>query len=443
MHAESHLNRYYLYVTGILDNPILRSQVQNWIEVLQGKGIVYDILSCPSIPYLVRHGGRQRAVVSEYRKRLQGEIHQAVTLRSLDRMDPFSPLIKTWRIRRLIASRIGRDEKAMAVLQSRASVNYDTFARLRRIDDRVRLVFDYRGASPEEYLNSLGYDSLGEVRDPGMIQAYNRFVQRDAAMLKAADLVFCVSQPLKDYLLGLPGCTEQAGKICVVPGAADENLFFPDPELGEEKRKHLGLEGKRILIYTGRLKNKYHKKDLVFEFALHFIAQNADHHFICLTPDTAMARELQNRHSLPADRIMIRFVHDPREINAFLNAADLGIILRDDIMTNRVSSPTKLAEYLLAGLPVMASDHIGDYSDFIRDNRLGCIVGHDVEEMLRAARGCGFSFAVRAKNSAIAAARFSKQANAEKIVAALATLAPPGEPMGEESPAGRTPEAAR
>lgn len=422
MDSKKRSNRYYLYVTGILDNPILRSQVQNWIEVLQKEGIVFDILSCPSLPYLLRHGGRQRAVVREYRKQLKGAIHQAVTIRSLDRFDPISRLVKAWKIRRLIDSRLSHDQGATAVLRTRASVNHETFRKVRRLDDRVRLVFDYRGAAPEEYLNSLGHDSIREVQDPNTIREYNRYVQRDKEMLRTADLIFCVSRPLMEYLAGLPGGNEHADKICVVPGAADENLFFPDPGLGEKKRMQSGLDGKRILIYTGRLKNRYHKKELVFEFAARFIAQAADHHFICLTPDTDMAEELRDRHALPAEKTMVRFVQDPREINAFLNAADLGIILRDDVATNRVSSPTKLAEYLLAGLPVLTSDHIGDYSDFIRANGLGVVVRNDVEEMIAAASGCRFDASGRARNAAVARARFSKQANAAVMAGALRRL---------------------
>lgn len=413
---------YHLYVTGILDNPILKSQVLNWIEVLQGQGIVFDILTCPSIPYLIRFGARQRAIVREFSGRLQGRIHQAVTLRSLDRFDPISPLVKALRVLHLIHKK-GREYKIdRVVLQSRSGINYKTFRLLRKFNKKIRIVFDFRGAAPEEYLNSLGFDSIATVTDKKIVTEYNRLVGHDAEMMRIVDLVYCVSGALRDYLLNLPGAEAMAGKVSVVPGAADENTFFHDPGLGDKKRHSLGLENKKIAIYTGRLKNKYHKKELVFEFAARFIAADPANHFICLTPDMDMANELQVKNGIYAGSIMIAFVDDPAGINAFLNAADLGIILRDNVMTNRVASPTKLGEYLLAGLPVLASDHIGDYSDFIRRHNLGFIVDNDIDQLVAAAGRCRFSAEDRTKNSAVARTRFSKQANIEMIKAALAGL---------------------
>ena len=413
---------YYLYVTGILDNPILKSQVLNWIEVLQERGIVFDILSCPSIPYLLRHGKRQRAIIREFGGRLKVRIHQAVTLRSLDRFDPISPLIKALRVLRVIQNKRREYKIDRVVLQSRSGINHRTFALLKKISGKTRIVFDFRGAAAEEYLNSLGYDSIAAVTDEKTVSRYHRRVSHDVEMMRIADLVYCVSGALKSYLLDLPGAGTMTGKISVVPGAADENTFFHDPGLGEKLRRSLGLEGKKIAVYTGRLKNKYHKKELVFEFAARFIAADPANHFICLTPDMEIANELKVQNGIADGNIMIAFTDDPAEINAFLNAAELGIILRDDVMTNRVSSPTKLAEYLLAGLPVLASDHIGDYSDFIRRHNLGFIVANEIDRLVAAAGRCRFSAEERSKNSAIARTRFSKQANVEMIKAALAGL---------------------
>jgi glycosyltransferase involved in cell wall biosynthesis len=413
---------YYLYVTGILDNPILKSQVLNWIEVLQGQGIIFDILSCPSVPYLVRFAARQRKIIREYGSRLRGRIYQAVTIRSLDGFDPVSPLFKALRILRLMMKK-GREQKVeLVVLQSRSGINYKTFRLLKKLNSKIRIVLDFRGAAAEEYLNSLGHDSLATVSNEKVAREYRRLIAHDVRMMQVADLVYCVSGELKRYLLGLPGAGALSGRIAVIPGAADEGIFFHDPGLGEKKRRALGLENKKIAIYTGRLKNKYHKKELVFEFAAKFVVADAANHFVCLTPDTSMARELAAENGIDPQNIMIEFVNDPVEINAFLNAADFGIILRDDVATNRVASPTKLGEYLLAGLPVLASDHIGDYSAFIRENGLGVVVKNTVEELVAAADRCRFSAGDRARNSALARTRFSKQAHIEMIKAALARL---------------------
>lgn len=61
----------------------------------------------------------------------------------------------------------------------------------------------------------------------------------------------------------------------------------------------------------------------------------------------------------------------PEEVPAVLAACDQALLLRDDTLTNRVASPTKFAEYLAAGLPVLISDQIGDFPDLVEEGSLG------------------------------------------------------------------------
>ena len=69
------------------------------------------------------------------------------------------------------------------------------------------------------------------------------------------------------------------------------------------------------------------------------------------------------------------------EINKYLIASDIGMILRDNIGTNRVSSPTKIPEYLLAGLPILMSKNIGDYSNYIMQNKSGQLVSNNTIDL--------------------------------------------------------------
>jgi hypothetical protein len=72
------------------------------------------------------------------------------------------------------------------------------------------------------------------------------------------------------------------------------------------------------------------------------------------------------------DKVMQTWVY-PDEVEQFLSAADYGLLIREDSITNKVSSPVKFAEYLAAGLPVIISEHIGDYSAFVKEQNCGII----------------------------------------------------------------------
>jgi glycosyltransferase involved in cell wall biosynthesis len=65
----------------------------------------------------------------------------------------------------------------------------------------------------------------------------------------------------------------------------------------------------------------------------------------------------------------------PRE----LAQADVGLCFVKPTEAKVASCPTKLGEYLACGLPVVATDGVGDVTDIIERNRVGVIVRHDDE----------------------------------------------------------------
>lgn len=78
------------------------------------------------------------------------------------------------------------------------------------------------------------------------------------------------------------------------------------------------------------------------------------------------------RERFPA-RVEVRWAH-PEEVSTLLAQCDLGLLVREDTVTNRVASPTKFGEYLAAGLPIIISEHIGDLSQLVHDEGLGTVV---------------------------------------------------------------------
>ncbi|MBK8338996.1 MAG: hypothetical protein IPK99_02825 [Flavobacteriales bacterium] len=59
------------------------------------------------------------------------------------------------------------------------------------------------------------------------------------------------------------------------------------------------------------------------------------------------------------------------EVAQALAICDQGIMVREHTITNQVASPTKFAEYLRAGLPVIVSEGIGDLAELVTRDRLG------------------------------------------------------------------------
>ena len=64
--------------------------------------------------------------------------------------------------------------------------------------------------------------------------------------------------------------------------------------------------------------------------------------------------------------------HD--KVQELLSMCDYGVLYREKSITNRVAAPTKFAEYLSAGIPVLISEGIGDYSAFVKKHECGFII---------------------------------------------------------------------
>ena len=73
----------------------------------------------------------------------------------------------------------------------------------------------------------------------------------------------------------------------------------------------------------------------------------------------------------------------PEEVHQYTSIGDYGILIRTENMTNYVASPVKFAEYLMAGLKIIISNHIGDFSGFVKKNNCGHIFTDLVENNIQ------------------------------------------------------------
>lgn len=73
------------------------------------------------------------------------------------------------------------------------------------------------------------------------------------------------------------------------------------------------------------------------------------------------------------------------QLPATLAAADVGIYMMDDTLLNRTKCPVKLADMLVAGVPVVA-EAVGQVSEYVRDRQTGVLAASgDVQGLTTAA----------------------------------------------------------
>lgn len=285
-------------------------------------------------------------------------------------------------LRRLIA----RYRPAIVHAQSHLAAGFS--ARALRDDHQPELVFDVHGIDIEEALAD------GRLRAGSAEHRARVALQREA--LARAQWLLPVSRPLADHLLGdayaepkvvvLPcvgslqaNPAAQAGSHN--PGAHSRSMTSDTSShldsLAIATRRRLGLDDRPLVGYLGSAAPWQQPQLLVRCFAaLRHRANSVA--FLVISPERkTFERLLQEAGIAQSDYRCVSLPHE--HTLATLAACDVGFLLRDDTLVNRVASPTKFGEYLRAGVPVVVSRSLADFATVTESHRLGVVVPSDAE----------------------------------------------------------------
>ena len=169
-----------------------------------------------------------------------------------------------------------------------------------------------------------------------------------------ADRIICQSDEMKNYII--KKYDKKADHIVVYRCGYDTNSFNTNQSVRNEVRKELGVNGNELLfVYCGGLHawQKVEESLLIF---LKYHTYNSMSKMLVLTGDQDALRNMLEKDQFKSIRDkVISFSVPFTSVPRYLNASDIAFLLRDNHMMNAVASPTKLAEYLACGLPIITS----------------------------------------------------------------------------------------
>jgi glycosyltransferase involved in cell wall biosynthesis len=257
------------------------------------------------------------------------------------------------------AARIVKRHRLDAV-HARNHVPLATALIVRRLTG-CRLIFDVRGLMAEEYVDA------GRWREDGIAYRLTRSVQR--AGLRRADGVVTLTHAVRPHLFG----TDRRPRTEVIPCCADLGRLEEQSGAGAATRRELGIGDRRVMVYVGKFTGWYMEREMVDFFAA---ARRLDSALLFLVLTQAdqdvLRRELARAGIRDEDARVTRA--EPHEVGRYLAAADFGISFIRRCFSKISSSPTKIGEYLGAGLPVVSSAGIGDLDQLLGGSGVGVLV---------------------------------------------------------------------
>ncbi len=353
------------------------------------------------LEYLMRLAGEHRITLVSFEKDRAGEAQLRAELaaagidwRPLDyhrRPPVLSTALDVMRGRREVVriARHGRPD----VVHVRSDVPA-LIAHLARRRTRAPMLFDIRGFWADERVEG------GIWRSGGLLHRVarrweQRFYAEAAAVVTLTDA--SVAQ-IREWSGGHDMPVE------VIPTCADHTAFAHTRERADGPHA----------VWSGSV-GTWYRLDLAQR-----LAAALDMPFTVLTRQVDEARDaLAGR---PAD---VRTI-PPGAMPTALHAGDVGLYFVLAGSSKRATAPTRIAEYLAAGMPVAVTPGIGDLDALVSDHGVGVVLHHDDDDSLQEAaaglRELAADPVTRKRCRRLAAERFDVASGARRYAALYARL---------------------
>lgn len=364
--SSSEFKVLYITYDGVLD-PLGQSQILPYLESIGSKLGGALLLSFEKSERYLKLGGKLNDVLK------QGKIRWF----PIRFTHGSRAIYKTWDFGRMIFLTLWLTFKyRVKVVHARGHLGAIT-GLLAKFVFGTKLIFDFRGLWVDERVDKGGWN-LGKHTHR---YQYNIFKHLERITLRYADHVIVLTKAVVTEV-------RQIGKIkpenlTVIPCCADFELYqLATNDRRSAARARFGFnESSTVIGYLGSVGEMYLVERFLL-FARHFEKLNSNLQILVLTPDidlfSAKLKEYQDTEFV---RKFIFYSATREEVAEFAPAFNVLVSFIKPSYARKASSPTKIAEILAMGIPVVTNHGIGDLSEIIPNLDGGIVidVGIDAE----------------------------------------------------------------
>ena len=234
---------------------------------------------------------------------------------------------------------------------------------------KPKIIFDIRGFFPEEYTDA------GVWKENSFIYRLTKRVER--WLMKEADGFIVLTTKARQILFPESketGFDKLNRPVEVIPCCINSQRFEAAEKLDRDAlRRELKMDGKRVFVYVGSFGGWYLTEEMLDFFQL-AREQNPQTFALILTQrDKEKVVENLRKRGFSDDDFLVESV-SPTEIPKFLKASDVALSFIKACYSKQSSSPTKIAEYLAGGLPIIINSGVGDLDALVETNKVGIVL---------------------------------------------------------------------
>jgi glycosyltransferase involved in cell wall biosynthesis len=243
----------------------------------------------------------------------------------------------------------------------------------------AKLIFDMRGFWADERVEG----SLWSLSNPIYRGLYEYFKRKERQLFREADLVITLTRRAKEFIQSLGGEPGDVAEIAVVPCCVDTDHFSPeavDAEIVSRHRRELGLASETfVLTYLGSLGTRYMLNEMMRFFAVVRREHQGARFLIVTQGDPAIIHSAALDAEVDPSAISI-VSSTYEEIPNLIALADASVFFIKTGVSGKAVSPTKQAELLAMGIPVVCNAGIGDCDEILGNTGAGVVVDQMTEK---------------------------------------------------------------
>ncbi len=349
----------YISYDGMTD-PLGQSQVLPYLVALSAKGYQFTILSFEKPARFEK----EKLIIEDIAKKAG---ITWVPLTYTKNPPVLSKIYDRWKLKKKAEKLFSKNHFDM--IHCRSYVAAEVGLRLKK-NGGGKFLFDMRGFWADEKVDSGQWN----LKSPFFRRIYRHYKNKEKEFLFAADGIIALTQAAKTELLSKK--EYQQLTIDVIPCCADLDHFDYHrikQDVVADLQKQLGVSPeKKVITYLGSVGGWYMTNEM-FAFFKRLSIKNPEFILLLLTKDDpGVVKQQAMAAGIPGEKIIVRYAAR-NELPGYISISDSSIFFIRPTYSKIASSPTKHAELMGMGIPVICN-HIGDTGTIIEETKTGLVV---------------------------------------------------------------------
>jgi hypothetical protein len=247
-------------------------------------------------------------------------------------------------------------------------------------NEKLILITDLEGdeISEKEYL--LQNKKVNEDIVNAEIQS---LIKKERIILAKYDIIFVQNEYFKRLLDKRHPQLKTIIKVSHLMSFQKGSFCFNE-KIRNDFRLKLNWEKNHIITYIGNVFYPWQnisKTMKIYKIIKDHLYSDAKLLLLIRKADHSIARGFIRKHGLKDDDYILNEVNH-EEINGYLNASDIGVVLRDFHVMNKVVTSGKILDYLGSGLPVITTSVFEKIASLLKERNYGVILDNfDINEI--------------------------------------------------------------